>query len=263
MQANNNAETARSREIEPGAWRGAGGNACASFTTTHWSTVLSAGHGGTDTAAEALEKLCSAYWYPLYVFIRRKGYEPHAAQDLTQGFFARLLEKNYLHGIDRAKGKFRSFLLAALEHYLANEWRRSQAEKRGGKVAFISLDDQSAEQKYLQIPGSEISAEKLFERQWATTLLEQVLARLRGEFVGAGKERLFEEIKIFLTGERRAISYAELASKLGTREAALKMAVSRMKQRYGELLRSEIAQIVSKPEEIEDELRALLAALTN
>ena len=263
MQANKNTGPSRSTDGY-GAWLGtADTSACARFTTTHWSIVLSAGGENSDAAATALEKLCRAYWYPLYVFIRRKGYEPHTAQDLTQGFFARLLEKNYLQGLDRNKGKFRSFLLAALEHYLSNEWRRSQAEKRGGKVAFISLDDQSAEQKYLQIPGSEISAEKLFERQWATTLLEQVLARLRGEFVGAGKQRLFEEIKIFLTGEKRAISYAELASKLGTSEAALKMAVSRMKQRYGELLRSEIAQIVSKPEEIEDELRALLAALTN
>ena len=260
MQANKNIGIARSAEADPAVWFGTDTRAGASFTTTHWSTVLSAGHEGSDTAAEALEKLCCAYWYPLYVFIRRKGYEAHAAQDLTQGFFARLLEKNYLQGIDRTKGKFRSFLLAALEHYLANEWRRTQAEKRGGKVTFISLDDQSAEQRYLQVPASDLSPEKLFERQWATTLLEQVLARLRGEFVGAGKQAQFEAIKVFLTSEKRP--YAELAIELGTTEAALKMAVSRMKQRYGELLRGEIAQIVSKPEEIEDELRALLAALS-
>src|SRR6266853_6246481 len=134
-------------------WFGADTGAGAQFTTTHWSTVLSAGHGNTDTAAEALEKLCCAYWYPLYVFVRRRGYESHVAQDLTQGFFERLLEKDYLQGIDRTKGKFRSFLLAALEHYLAKEWRRGHAEKRGGKVAFTSLDDESAEHKYLQIPA--------------------------------------------------------------------------------------------------------------
>jgi RNA polymerase sigma-70 factor (ECF subfamily) len=253
---------AQSGGADVGAWFGSSGrSANAQFTTTHWSTVLSAGHGNTDTAAAALDKLCRAYWYPLYVFIRRKGYEAHTAQDLTQGFFAKLLEKNYLHGMDRTKGRFRSFLLAALDHYLAKEWRRSQTQKRGGKVAFISLEEQSAEEKYLQIPGSELSPEKLFERQWATTLLEQVLVRLREEFFSAGKQTFFEEAKIFLTGEKRAASYAELAVKLGMSEAALKMAVSRMRQRYGELLRLEIAQIVSKPEEIEDELRALLAAL--
>src|SRR5262249_23429848 len=148
--------------------------------------------------------------------------EPHTAQDLTQGFFAKLLEKNYLQGMDRTKGKFRSFLLAALDHYLANEWRRSQTQKRGGKVAFISLEELQSVDKNLQIPCSELSPEKLFERQWATTLLEQVLARLREEFVSAGKQVFFEEAKIFLTGEKRAASYAELAVKLGMSEAAVK-----------------------------------------
>src|SRR5215467_8085725 len=233
------------------------------FTTTHWSVVLSASRQNSDTAVAALEKLCRSYWYPLYVFVRRRGYEAHEAQDLTQGFFARLFEKNYLADLDRTKGKFRSFLLAALEHYLANEWRRAQAQKRGGNVTFISLDDPTPEQQYLQISAPNLLPEKLFEKQWATTLLEQVLTRLRGEFVASGKAAFFEELKIFLTGEKRAVSYAELATKFAMTEAALKMAVSRMRHRYGELLREEIANTVSSPSEVEEEMRALVAALSS
>src|SRR5437588_11197285 len=185
------------------------------FTTTHWSVVLAASLHESPQADEALAQLCRVYWQPLYAFIRRRGYEEHEAKDLTQEFFARLLGKNYLRAVDRAKGKFRSFLLAALEHFLANEWRNAHAQKRGGKAAFISLDDTCAEQQYQQVPAAGLSAEKLFEQQWATTLLEQVLARLRTEFVTAGKESLFEELKIFLTGEKRAVSYAQLAVQMG------------------------------------------------
>src|SRR5437764_912028 len=142
------------------------------FTTTHWSVISAASEHGSSQAAEALEKLCSTYWYPLYAFVRRRGYEAHDAQDLTQSFFARLLDKGYLSGVDRTKGKFRSFLLAALEHFLANDWRRSQAQKRGGGAKFISLDDELVEEQYLQLRAEGISAEKIFERQWAATLLE-------------------------------------------------------------------------------------------
>jgi RNA polymerase sigma factor (sigma-70 family) len=232
------------------------------FATTHWSVVLAAAQESSAEKAEALEKLCRIYWYPLYVFVRRRGYQPPDAQDLTQSFFARLLHKQYLTAVDRTKGRFRSFLLAALEHFLANEWRNAQAQKRGGKVTFLSLDGIDAEEKYLQVPATNLSPEKVYEQQWAAALLEQVLIRLREEFVRAGKEKLFDELKIFLAGEKRAVSYAELAGKLGTTEAALKMAVSRMRRRYGELLRAEIAQIVSKPQEIEDELQTLLGALS-
>jgi DNA-directed RNA polymerase specialized sigma24 family protein len=224
--------------------------------------VLSATDTSSPQATVALEKLCRAYWYPLYAYVRRRGYEVHEAQDLTQEFFARLLAKDYLRAVDRTKGKFRSFLLAALEHFLANEWRNARAQKRGGRLSFISLNDTSAEQQYLQVSASNLSPEKLFEQQWATTLVEQVLVRLREEFVGAGKEALFEELKVFLTGEKRAVSYAELALKLGTTDGALKMAVSRMRQRYGELLRAEIASTVSSPEAVDEELRALFAALS-
>lgn len=233
----------------------------AGFTSTHWSVVLAAGQDTSAKNAEALERLCRTYWYPLYAFVRRRGYPPHEAQDLTQGFFTRLLDKHYLKAVDRTKGKFRSFLLASLEHFLANEWRRNQAQKRGGKVTFISLDDDSAERQYLQVPGLGLSPEQLFEQQWATALLGQVLARLQAEFVSEGKGEAFECLKIYLTGEREG-AYAEMAAKLQMSEAALKMAVSRLKHRYGALLREEIANTVARPEDVEEELRALFAALT-
>jgi RNA polymerase sigma-70 factor (ECF subfamily) len=233
-----------------------------SFVTTHWSVVLAAREGASTEADAALERLCRAYWWPLYAFVRRRGHEAHDAQDLTQEFFARLLAKDLLRAVDRSKGKFRSFLLAALEHFLAKEWRRSQTQKRGGKFSFVSIDDHTAEQPFLQVPASNLSPEQLFEQQWAITLLEQAVAKLREEFLTAGKQTLFDELKIFLTGEKHAISYAELAAKLGMTEAALKMAVSRMRQRYGELLRAEIANTVSNPAEVEEELQALFKALS-
>ena len=232
------------------------------FTTTHWSVVLAARQGEGGAGAAALETLCRAYWYPLYAFIRRRGYPPAEAQDLTQAFFARLLEKDYLHAVDRSKGKFRSFLLVALDHFLANEWRNARARKRGGGAILFSLNDTKAEEQYANLLGPDLSPEKLFERQWATTLLEQVLIKLRAEFVTAGKSDLFDELKIFLTGEKRAMSYAQLAARLQSTEAALKMTVSRLRQRYGELLRAEIAGTVSRPEEIDEELHALFTALS-
>jgi RNA polymerase sigma factor (sigma-70 family) len=234
----------------------------AQFTATHWSVVLAAGETQTSASSAALETLCRTYWYPLYAFVRRRGHQPADAQDLTQEFFSRLLEKNYLRGVHPAKGKFRSFLLAALEHFLANEWRRAHARKRGGQATFISLDDTSAERQYTQVHSPGLTPEKLFEQQWATTLLHSVLQQLRQEFIAAGKGALFKELKIFLTGEKSSVSYAELAAKLQTTEAALKMAVSRMRQRYGELLRQEIAGTVARPEDVEDELRGLFAALS-
>jgi RNA polymerase sigma-70 factor (ECF subfamily) len=232
------------------------------FNTTHWSVVVNAAEDSSPNGQAALETLCRTYWYPLYAFIRRRGCQPAEAQDLTQAFFARLLEKGYLRGVDRRKGKFRSFLLAALEHFLANEWRNARAQKRGGGVVVISLDDTSAEQQYERLPASDLSPEKLFEQQWATTLLDQAIVKLRDEFRAEGKAVLFDRLKIFLTGEKRSTSYASLATELATTEAALKMAVSRMRQRYGELLRAEIAHTVSTPEEVEEELKALFAALS-
>lgn len=232
----------------------------AGFTSTHWSVVLAAGQGTSVQKSEALERLCRSYWYPLYAFVRRRGYAPHEAQDLTQSFFARLLDKEYLKTVDRTKGKFRSFLLASLEHFLANEWRRTQAQKRGGQVSFISIDDDSPERQYLQLTATGLTPEQIFEQQWATALLDQVLVRLRDEFKAEGKGEWFEQLKAYLTGERQG-AYAELATKLKTSEAALKMAVSRLRHRYAFLLRAEIANTVARPEEVEEELRALFAAL--
>jgi RNA polymerase sigma factor (sigma-70 family) len=234
-----------------------------SFLTTHWSVVLAAKRESSVETDAALERLCRTYWWPLYAFVRRRGYEPHDAQDLTQEFFARLLAKDFLQGVDRTKGKFRSFLLAALEHFLAKEWRRANAQKRGGKCTFISTAAESAEEQYLQVPSSDLSAEQLFERQWATMLLDQALAALRDEFTEAGNHDQFEVTKTFLTGEKQAQSYAQLAVSLGTTEAALKMAVSRMRKRYGQLLRAEILNTVSGSEEVDEELRALMGVLSS
>jgi len=230
------------------------------FTTTHWSVVLAAKENSLPAAADALAQLCQAYWYPLYAFIRRRGYGPHDAQDLTQEFFYRLLDKRYLSAVDHRKGRFRTFLLAALEHFLANEWRRSQTQRRGGGQQIISIDD-SAEQRYSHEPATELSPERIYEQRWVLAFLEQVLGRLRAEFAEAGKGATFEALKVFLTGDRPSVSYAELAAMLGTTEAVSKMTVSRMRQRYAELLRQEIANTVSSPDQVEDELWALMAAL--
>jgi len=231
------------------------------FTTTHWSVVLAAGRPDSSKGDEALEKLCRTYWYPLYFFVRRSGYAQHDAEDLTQGS-SRALGEGLL---ERGGSKQRQVSLVSLGRIpalcLELSTRRSP-QKRGGGCTFISLNDESAEREYLRSAPADVSAEKLFARQWATTLLDQVVARLREEFIADGKAALFEELKIFLTGEKRAASYADLAAKLATTEAALKMSVSRMRQRYGGLLRAEIADTVAGPEEIDGELHALFAALS-
>ena len=210
----------------------------------------------------ALAELCRLYWYPLYMFARRRGHSPDDAQDLTQGFFLHLVEQRALASVDRLKGKFRSFLLAALEHFLANEWRRAKTQKRGGHVAFVSINDDTAENRFIQAPSSEAAPEKAYEQAWAMSLLEQSLNRLRAEATSAAKADTFERLKGFLTGDKQPVTYAELARQMNTTEAALKMTVSRMRARYGELLREEIANTVTTPDEVEDELRALFAALS-
>ena len=234
---------------------------CDYFATTHWSIVLTAQRSDTTRAQAALSKLCQTYWYPLYAFVRRQGHGPEDAQDLTQDFFARLLAKNYLAEVVREKGKFRSFLLAALKHFLANEWDRTQAAKRGGGQVFISLNDAEAESRYRLEPADEMSADRIFERRWAMTLLEQVLSRLRREHIQAGKVELYEQLKACLPGARDSAPYAELAARLKMTEGAIKVAVHRLRQRYRELLRDEIAQTVSGPAEVEEELRHLFSVL--
>ena len=232
------------------------------FDRTHWSVVLSARNGSAEEATAAMECLCRTYWWPLYAFVRRRGYQAHDAQDLTQEFFTHLLAKDFLRTVDRSKGTFRSFLLASLNNFIAKDWRRASAQKRGGQFTFISTDAEFADQQYLQVQATNLSPEQLFDKQWATTLLNQALSRLQEEFVAAGKGARFEALKIFLPGERVSGSYVEVAARLETTEGALKMAVSRMRERYGELLLAEIANTVSSPTEAEEELRALFAALS-
>jgi RNA polymerase sigma-70 factor (ECF subfamily) len=223
--------------------------------------VLLAGGRTTPQRDEALARLCQTYWYPLYAYVRRQGHSPHDAQDLTQEFFARLLAKKYLGQVRRDQGKFRSFLLAALKHFLANEWDRARAQKRGGGKTIISLDEHSAETRYGLEPADPLAADKIFERRWALTLLEQVLAALRQEFAGAKKLQQFEALKEFLTGGRDLETYAVLASKLGMTEGAVKVAVHRLRRRYRELLRAEVANTVASPDDVDDEIRRLFTAL--
>jgi RNA polymerase sigma-70 factor (ECF subfamily) len=233
------------------------------FATTHWSVVLAASQSDSPQAAEALEKLCRTYWYPLYAYVRRYGYRPEDAKDLTQEFFFHLVQKDYLAQVDPRKGKFRSFLLAAVNHFLAKEWARSRTIKRGGRVSFIPLDEAQAEQRYQAELSGERSPEEIYDRAWAIALLETVLRRLREETATAGYADRFEELKGVLVGERPSLSYAALAPRLRTTEAALKMAVRRLRSRYAELLREEIATTVPGPQEAEDELRHLRAVLSS
>ena len=234
----------------------------ADFAATRWTIVLAAAQGAlSPLAAEAMAELCQTYWYPLYAYIRRRGCSVHEAEDLTQEFFLRLLAKNYLAEVDRRKGKFRAFLLVSLKHFLANEWDRLRAEKRGGGRFFASLDTVYAESRYQREPVDDLTPEKLFERHWALTVLEQVLNRLQAEFVADGKSEHFEVLKQFLTESRPSIPYSDVAARLATTPGAVKTAVHRLRQRYRELLRSEIAQTVADPTEIDDEIRHLLDCL--
>jgi RNA polymerase sigma factor (sigma-70 family) len=235
----------------------------AQFATTHWTVVCSAGRNDSLHAREALEKLCRTYWYPVYAFVRRQGNNSHDAQDLTQEFFARLLENNTFAVADRKRGKFRSFLLASLKNFLVKEWQRANALKRGGGEIFVPLETDDAERRYALEPADTLTAETIFERRWAFTLLERVLSELRQEHVADGKSDLFEALKPALMGERSAAPYAQVAPKFHTTEGAIKVVVHRMRQRYRELLREAIAHTVAGPAEIEDELRHLFAAVSH
>ena len=232
------------------------------FATTHWSVVLAAGEGASEPAQRALESLCRAYWYPIYVYVRRKGYGPDDAQDLTQEFFAQLIRKEHLRLAHREKGKFRTFLLATLDYFLAREWSRAHRQKRGGQFTFISLDQQSPEERYRLEPPDDDTPEKKFLRNWALTILTQTMTALENECHASGKEALFREVKSLLAGEGYSEGYAEISRRLGMGEGAVRMAVHRLRQRYGELLRNEIAQTVSRPEEVEEEMRHLKLALS-
>ena len=231
------------------------------FATTHWSVVLAAKRQDSSEAAEALEKLCRTYWYPLYSFVRRRGYSAEDAEDLTQGFFAHLLGKDFLHGIGPQKGRFRTFLLACLSHFLADVWDKGRAARRGGGEVPFSLDAHGAEKRYRMEPADCLTAEALYERRWANTLLENVIERLRKEAVDAGNERLFEQLQGLLLGEHPKLTYQEVASVLGTTEGAVKMAISRLRQRFRAVLREEIAHTVADPGEVDEEIRHLRTIL--
>src|SRR2546428_10526710 len=225
------------------------------FATTHWSVVLTAGQCASPQAAEALEKLCRTYWYPLYAYVRRHGHSPHDAQDLTQGFFARLLEKNWVGVADRERGKFRSFLLSLLNHYLGDERDRANAAKRGGGKVLISLDEQTAENLLSQEPASCLSLEREFEKRWAAALLQQAMMRLREEFETTGKGRTFDQLKLFLEGEASSGDYAAMAAGLGMSANAIAVSVHRLRQRYRELVRLGVGHTVASPNAVEDEMR--------
>ena len=230
------------------------------FVTTHWSVVLTAGRQDTTRARAALENLCQTYWPPLYAYVRRRGHSPEDAQDLTQAFFARLLERNAMAAVAPEKGRFRSFLLASMNHFLSDEWDKARAQKRGGGKV-IPLDLQSAETRLGEIPVENFTPEKAFEHRWAITLLEQVYQRLGEEYRAEGKGALFNALRTTLAGASDAAPYAELAQQLDMSEGAVKVAVHRLRQRYRGLLRDTIADTVSGPEEVEDELRYLFRTL--
>jgi len=232
-----------------------------SFATTHWSLVLAAADRDAPESRQALAELCSAYWYPLYAFIRRQGHDADAAQDLTQEFFARLLEKEYLRTADRQRGRFRSFLRAACQHFLANERDRARAKKRGGGRMHVPIDFSEAERRFTLEPAHGLTPEKLYDRRWALTLLDQVLQQLRAEFAATEKLELFQRLKGCLTGERSEKSYGEIAEQLGMSEGAVKTAAHRLRRRYGELLRQEIERTVQTEADVDDEIRSLFAAL--
>jgi len=233
------------------------------FETTHWSVVLAARDRDAPGAREALAALCAAYWYPLYAFVRRRGHDAEEATDLTQEFFARLLEKDFLAAVDPDRGRFRSFLRAACTHFLLNQLDRERALKRGGGRATFSIDLSYAESRYRLEPAHGLTAERLYERRWAMTLLDRVLERLAGEYLQAGRGPLYDRLKVVLVGGRGTISYAAIAEAQGMTEGAVKKAAQRLRGRYRDVLHEQIAETLGDPAGVEDEIRALFAALAD
>ncbi|MHC1769164.1 MAG: RNA polymerase sigma factor [Verrucomicrobiia bacterium] len=231
------------------------------FNTTHWSVVLTAQTRFSPAAQAALETLCCTYWYPLYAFVRRQGHSPHDAQDLTQALFEHLLRKDFLREIGPNKGRFRSFLLACLKHFLADEWDKVRAEKRSPGKPLISLDALDAETRYRLEPANLWDAERIYSRRWTLTLIGRVLDRLQQEFVTRGKMGVFARLEPYLLHEDGP-SYAELAVEMGSTEAAIKKMVSRLRQRYRELFREEVAQTVTSPADIDEEIGYLLSRIS-
>src|SRR5438477_5489430 len=231
------------------------------IAATHWSVVLTASQSASPQAEVALEKLCRVYWYPLYAFVRRQGHSPEDAEDLIQGFFARLLQRKDLETVQRERGRFRSYLLVSLKHFTLNEQLRARAEKRGGGQPLISLDEVEAEKRFAQEPVDNSTPEKIFERRWAMALLDKVLERLRHEHEATGRLRLFESLRWVLSDEPAEQSQAQIGAQLGLSTGAVKQAVRRLRQRYRELLHEEVADTVATGADIDDEVRHLVAVL--
>ncbi|MFV1963894.1 MAG: RNA polymerase sigma factor [Pirellulaceae bacterium] len=231
------------------------------FASTHWSIVLDAGRDSSPTSEQALSTLCETYWYPLYAFVRRQGYESSDAQDLTQGFFLRLLEKRDFANVDRQKGRFRSFLLASLKHYLINEWDKARAAKRGGGRPNLPLEFDAAERRYSLEPCHEQTPEAIFDREWALTVLEQVRSQLVAEHASDDRRDQYDQLHLYLTGEPTSLSYREAGEQLDMTEGAVKVAVHRLRRRFRELLREQIGQTVATESVIDDEVAALFKAL--
>ncbi len=229
--------------------------------TTHWSAVLAAADTDAACAQTALEQLCRHYWPPLYAYVRRLGHSPPDAQDLTQAFFAQLLERNAVARADPERGRFRCFLLASLKHFLAHEWEKARARKRGGHAHIIPLDHDTAETCCVQPAAPGDTPDQAYDRQWALSLLDLVLGRLREEYAETGRDEFFLGLKETLSGGRSEMRYRDLGARLGLSEGAVKVAAHRLRRRYRELLREEIARTVSTPAEVEQELRQLFAAL--
>ena len=232
------------------------------FATTHWTVVLAAGQRSTPQSDRALEELCRTYWFPLYAYVRRRGHTKEDAEDLTQAFFARFLARNYLESLRAERGRFRAFLLASLKHFLANERDKSQTQKRGGGEAPLSLDWQTADTQFQVAATNEPSPDQAFDREWAVTLLARVIERLQAECAAEGRAELFEQLKIFLTVGKGELSHAEAAQKLGMDETAVRVAVHRLRKRYRQLLRDEIAQTLADDADVDAEMRALFGAFS-
>jgi len=230
------------------------------FATTHWSVVLSALDQESRVSSDALEQLCRVYWYPLYAYARRVTNNPADAEDLTQGFFAKLLQKDYLRSAARNKGRFRTFLLTALQRFMANEWDRQHAQKRGGFAPTISIDAEIAEERFASETANTLPPDRLFDRHWALALLEQTMTLLREEYVASGRAALFEHLQSCLTQDEGSLAYTEIATRLNSTEAAVKMAMSRLRARYRDVLRAQIAQTVTSEAEVEDEVQHLFSA---
>jgi RNA polymerase sigma-70 factor (ECF subfamily) len=232
------------------------------FVTTHWSVVLSAGQNDSPKAGEALEKLCSTYWYPLYVHVRRRGHDAEAARDLTQGFFAEILVKGSIKSAEQGRGRFRTFLLAALDNYLHHHHRDTHTLKRGGGTELLSWDAQEAEQRFSLEPADNFSPDREFDRRWALATLGRVRERLRNELAIASKAELFDLLRPHLLGDPDAVPYASIAAQLKMTVVAVKVTVHRLRKRYGELLRQEVAQTLADPADADQEIRHLITALS-